>query len=302
MDDGSRSGNVTRDDRDWLTARFEEARTHLRAVAYRMLGSDTEAEDAVQETWLRLARAEPDGVEDLTAWLTTVVARVCLDRLRSRQSRPEEPAGDYPIPFIAEHDEELDPEEQVLLAETVGSALLIVLDQLAPDERVAFVLHDVFAVPFDEIGPIVSRSPSAARQLASRARRRLQGAPVTPRAELAHQRKVVDAFLAASREGDFDALLKLLDPDVIFRPDETAVRLGAPTETYGAAAVARAARGRARGARLGLIDGTVGLVYAPGGRPRIAFYFAITDGKIAAINMIADPERVADLDISVIDG
>ena len=293
---------MTRDHRDWLTARFEEARTHLRAVAYRMLGSDTEAEDAVQETWLRLARAEPDGVEDLTAWLTTVVARVCLDRLRSRQARLEEPAADYPIAFIAEHDEGLDPEEQALLAETVGSALLIVLDRLAPDERVAFVLHDVFAVPFDEIGPIVNRSPGATRQLASRARRRLQGAPETPRVELTHQRKVVAAFLAASKQGDFDALLKLLDPDVIFRPDETAVRLGAPTETYGAEAVARAARGRARGARLGLIDGTVGLVYAPGGRARIAFYFAITDGRIAAINMIADPERVRDLDITLLDG
>src|SRR5918999_871769 len=231
MDDGSRSRNVTRDHRDWLTARFEEARTHLRAVAYRMLGSDTEAEDAVQETWLRLARAEPDGVEDLTAWLTTVVARVCLDRLRSRQARLEEPAADYPIAFIAEHDERLDPEEQALLAETVGSALLIVLDRLAPDERDEVVL-----------------------------------------------------------------------PDVVARPDETAVRLGAPTETYGAEAVARAARGRARGARLGLIDGTVGLVYAPGGRARIAFYFAITDGRIAAINMIADPERVRDLDITLLDG
>ena len=293
---------MTRDDQDWLTDTFEAARSHLRAVAYRMLGSRAEAEDAVQETWLRVDRAELDGVENFTAWLTTIVARVCLDRLRSRRSRREEPAGDYPSPLIAEHDEGLNPEEQALLAETVGSALLVVLDQLAPDERVAFVLHDVFAVPFDEIGPIVNRSPGATRQLASRARRRLQGAPVTPRAELAHQRKVVDAFLAASREGDFDALLTLLDPDVIFRPDEAAVRLGAPTETYGTEAVARAARGRAGGARLGLIDGTVGLVYAPGGRPRIAFYFAITDGKIAAINMIADPERVRALDITVIDG
>jgi RNA polymerase sigma-70 factor (ECF subfamily) len=286
------------DDRDWLTERFEATRPHLRAVAYRMLGSHTEAEDAVQETWLRLDRAEPHAVENLTAWLRTVVARVCLDRLRSRQSRREELVGVDHALFTEDHDG-IDPEEHALLAETVGSALLVVLDQLAPAERVAFVLHDVFAVPFDQISPIVNRSADATRQLASRARRRLQGAPATPSLELTRQQEVIQAFLAASRKGDFDTLLRLLDPDVIFRADETAARLGAPTETYGAAAVARVTAGRTWGAQPGLVDGAAGLVWVPGGRPKGAFFFAITDGKIAAINMIADPERIRDLDITV---
>jgi RNA polymerase sigma factor (sigma-70 family) len=289
------------DDSAWLTSRFEAARPHLRAVAYRMLGSYPEADDAVQETWLRLDRAEPDRVENLTGWLTTIVGRVCLDRLRSRQARREEPVGERPAEAMSTRDEELDPEQHALLAETVGSALLVVLDSLGPTERVVFVLHDLFAVPFDEIAPIVGRSPDAARQLASRARRRLQGASTAGGPDRARQREVVNAFLAASRRGDFDALLTLLDPDVSFRADDVAVRLGAPAETHGAAAVARATADRTWGAQPGLIDGTVGLVWAPRGRTKVAFCFAFTDGRIAAINMIADPEQVGEFDIALLD-
>jgi RNA polymerase sigma factor (sigma-70 family) len=291
---------VTSDDTDWLTTRFEAARPHLRAVAYRMLGSYAEADDAVQETWLRLDRADPDRVENLTGWLTTVVGRVCLDRLRSRRSQREEPVGARPYDEIADAKEEIDPEQQALLADTVGSALLVVLDLLNPAERVAFVLHDIFAVPFDAVARIVDRSPEAARQLASRARRRVQGAPATGELDLARQQELIDAFLTASRAGDFDALLALLDPDVIFSADEIAVRLGAPTESHGADAVARAAAGRAWGAEPGLIDGGVGVVWAPGGEPRAAFCFAFTGGRIAAINMIADEERVHELDITLL--
>jgi RNA polymerase sigma factor (sigma-70 family) len=293
--------NVTMDDdRDWLTSRFEAARPHLRAVAYRILGSYADADDAVQETWLRLDRAEPDRVENFSGWLTTIVGRVCLDRLRSRQARREEPVGERPAEPLSTRNEELDPEQHALLAETVGSALLVVLDSLSPTERVVFVLHDLFAVPFAEVATIVNRSPDAARQLASRARRRLQGVPAAG-PNLARQREVIDAFLAASREGDFHALLTLLDPDVIFRADDLAVRLGAPTETHGAEAVARATVGRTWGAQPGLIDGAVGLVWAPGGRTKVAFCFAITDGRIAAINMIANPEQVRELDIALLD-
>jgi RNA polymerase sigma factor (sigma-70 family) len=293
--------NVTMDDRDWLASRFEANRPHLRAVAYRMLGSYAEADDAVQETWLRLDRAEPDRVENLKGWLTTIVGRVCLDRLRWRRARREEPVDERRAETISTPDEEVDPEQHALLAETVGSALLVVLDSLSPTERVVFVLRDVFAVPFAEIVPIVNRSPDAVRQLASRARRRLQGGSAAGVTDVARQREVIDAFLAASREGDFDALLTLLDPDVIFRADDIAVRLGAPTETHGAEAVARATVGRTWGAQPGLIDGAVGLVWPPGGRTKIAFCFAIIGGRIAAINMIADPERVGEFDITPVD-
>ena len=292
---------MTVKDDDRLTSVFEAVRPHLRAVAYRMLGSNAYAEDAVQETWLRLDRARPEGVENLKAWLTTIVARVCLDRLRSGQLQREQPAGVRPAEAIVELAEGLDPEQQALRADAVGSAMLVVLDVLGPAERVAFVLHDIFAVPFDDIGPIVNRSTDASRQLASRARRRLQGAPASRSLELAHQRDVIDAFLAASREGNLGALIALLDPDVIFRADETALHLGAPMEADGAEAVARATSGRAWGAEPGLVDGAVGLIWAPGGQPKVAFSFAITQGRIAAINMIADPQHIAELDVKPID-
>jgi len=289
------------DETDWLTERFEISRPRLRAVAYRMLGSRSEADDAVQETWLRLDRADAGAVENLTGWLTTIVARVCLDRLRARRSRLEDPVGDElpeQVVGIADH---ADPEQQALLAESVGSALLVVLDMLAPAERVAFVLHDIFAMPFDEIAPIVERSPGAARQLASRARRRLQGATAVPDLDLNLRREVVDAFLAASRGGDFDALLTMLDPDVRVRADATARKFGDPERAQGAVAVATWFSGGARGLHLALVDGAAGIVWAPGGRPRGLLDLTITDGKIVELNMIADPERIDQSDIVLID-
>jgi RNA polymerase sigma factor (sigma-70 family) len=280
------------DERDWLARRFEDHRGRLRAVAYRMLGSASEADDAVQEAWLRLSRSDADAVENLGSWLTTVVARVCLNMLEARRSRREEPVGgDLPDP-VAHRGDDHDPEQQALAAEGVGLALLVVLDTLTPAERLAFVLHDLFAVPFEEIAPIVDRSPAAARQLASRARRRVQGAP-PPDADLARQRAVVDAFLAASRQGDFEALLALLDPDVVLRADPAAVRTGAAAEVRGAAAVAGTFSGRAQTARPALVDGAPGAVWAPGGRPRVAFGFTVADGRILAIDLLADPERLA---------
>ncbi len=289
------------DEQDWLAERFEESRTHLRAVAYRMLGSLSEADDAVQEGWLRLSRADTSRVENLRGWLTTVVARVCLDMLRSRTSRREEPLGAQSPQPSASLEDAVDPEHQVLLAESVGLALLVVLQTLPPAERVAFVLHDMFAVPFDEIAPIVGRSPTAARQLASRARRRVQGAATVPDADFTRQREVVDAFLAASRGGDFGALLALLDPEVVLRADRAAVRTGAPGEVRGATAVARTFAGRARTAQAALVNGAAGLVWAPGGRPRVVFAFAIRSGKIAAIDMLAEPERLQQLDLTILD-
>jgi RNA polymerase sigma factor (sigma-70 family) len=280
------------DERDWLARRFEDHRGRLRAVAYRMLGSASEADDAVQEAWLRLSRSDAGAVENLGGWLTTVVARVCLNMLQARRSRREEPVGgDLPDP-VAHGGDDHDPEQQVLAAEGVGLALLVVLDTLTPAERLAFVLHDLFAVPFEEIAPIVGRSPAAARQLASRARRRVQGAP-PPDADLARQRAVVDAFLAASRQGDFEALVALLDPDVVLRADPAAVRTGAAAEVRGAAAVAGTFSGRAQTARPALVEGAPGAVWAPGGRPRVAFGFTVTDGRIVAIDLLADPERLA---------
>ncbi|HZY29159.1 MAG TPA: sigma-70 family RNA polymerase sigma factor [Jiangellaceae bacterium] len=288
------------DEHVWLAERFEENRTHLRAVAYRMLGSLSEADDAVQESWLRLSRSDTSGVENLGGFLTTVVARVCLDMLRSRRSRREEPLDLHlPEPVVSGADG-TDPEHQALLADSVGPALLVVLDTLAPAERLAFVLHDMFAVPFDQIAPIVGRSPDAARQLASRARRRVHGATV-PDADLTRQRTVVDAFLAASRDGDFDALLALLDPDVVLRADHAAVQVGASKEVHGAAAVAATFAGRARAARPALVNGVAGAVWAPGGRPRIVFDFTMSDGKIVAIELLADPERLRRLDLAVRD-
>lgn len=289
------------DERELLAGRFEQSRGHLRAVAFRMLGSLSEADDAVQESWLRLSRADPSGVENLGGWLTTVVARVCLDMLRSRKARREVLLGEHLPDPTASRDDGSDPEYEALLADSVGLALLVVLETLAPAERLAFVLHDLFAVPFDEIAPIVGRSEAAAMQLASRARRRVQGSAPAHDADLSGRRAVVDAFLAASRGGDFDALLALLDPDVVLRADPAAVQAGASREVRGAPAVAGTFSGRARTAQSALVDGAAGAVWAPGGRPRVDFGFTIARGKIVAIEMLADPERLGRLDLAIPD-
>jgi len=290
------------DEHDWMAERFEEYRTHLRAVAYRMLGSLTEADDAVQESWIRLSRTGASGVENLGGWLTTVTARVCLDMLRSRRSRREEPVGaEVPEPMVSQP-EAAGPEQEVLLADSVGLALLVVLETLAPAERVAFVLHDMFDLPFDQIGPIVGRSPAAARQLASRARRRVQGAATDPDADLTRQRDAVDAFLAASRGGDFGALVAVLDPEVVLRADAAAVRAGASGEVHGAAEVAGTFSGRARAVRPALVNGAAGAVWLQRGQPRMVFGFTISGGKIAAIDMLADPGRIRQLDLVVLRG
>ena len=282
-----------------LTERFEEHRSHLRAVGYRMLGSLSDADDAVQETWLRLARTDTSDVENLGGWLTTVMARVCLNVLRSRRTRKEDPLPVHTPDPIVDRDDRVDPEHQALLADAVGLALLVVLDTLPPAERLAFVLHDMFAVPFDDIATIVDRSPDAARQLASRARRRVQSAPV-PDADVARQRTVVDAFLAASRDGDFEALLAVLDPDVVLRADTGA----GVVPLVGAAAVAGQAltyRRLAAGRRTVLVNGTVGVLTAPEGRPVSVMAFTISDGRIVAIDILADPVRIAALDLSALD-
>ena len=293
------------DQSQFLAERFEANRAHLRSVAYRMLGSMTDADDAVQETWLRLSRADTSGVENLTAWLTTVVARVSLDMLRSRTSRREEQFGDSVPEPPASHDHRADPEREVVLADSVGLALLVVLDTLAPAERLAFVLHDMFAVPFDEIASILGRSPAAAKQLASRARRRVRGAASDDDIEtdLTRQRAVVDAFLAASRDGDFDALLALLDPDVVLRADSAVVkrrRSGMEREVRGALAVAGTFAGRARGAQTAIIDGFVGALWAQGGRTRVVFDFRIAHGKIVGIEMVAEPDRLGQMNLEVL--
>lgn len=280
---------------EWLAERFEENRSHLRGVAYRMLGSLAEADDAVQETWLRLSRADTRAVENLGGWLTTVIARVCLDLLRSRTARREDPL-EIPLP---ERVASLDPEGEALLADSVGLALLVVLETLAPAERLAFVLHDLFAVPFEEIATIVGRSPTAARQLASRARRRVQGTAIVPEADLRRQRQVVDAFLAASREGNFATLLTLLDPEVVFRADGVAMH-GAATEIRGAEAVARQFAGRAQGARPALVNGALGIIVAEQGRLHLVLLPTLVAGKIVEISVIADPARLAALDLAVL--
>jgi RNA polymerase sigma factor (sigma-70 family) len=290
------------DEDDFLVERFEENRTHLRAVAYRMLGSLSEAEDAVQETWLRLSRSDTSGVENLGGWLTTVVARVCLDMLRSRKSRREESLGARVSGPMAVRAEGADPEQEALLSDSVGLALLVVLETLTPAERLAFVLHDMFSVPFDEIAPIVGRSPDAARQLASRARRRVRGADASHDQDLTRQREVVDAFLAAARDGDFDALVAVLDPDVVLRSDRAALPASAPREVRGAPAVARRALvGRARAARPALVDGAVGVVVAPRGRLLMVLDFKIRGGKIVEIDAVAEPERLNQLDLALLD-
>src|SRR6266702_4344955 len=280
------------DEHDVLAERFEAHRPRLRAVAYQMLGSTSDADDAVQEDWLRLSRSDPDDIENLGGWLTTVVARVCLNML---QSRREQPVGMHlPEPVVSDADG-IDPETEALLADSIGPALLVILHTLAPAERLAFVLHDMFAVPFDEIAAVLGRSPAAAKQLASRARRRVQGAKAQPDADVARQRQIVAAFLAASRDGEFDALVAMLDPDIELRADRVAVGMGAP-EAQGALAVAGTFSGRARAAQLALVDGAPGAVWAPGGRPRVVFAFTIADGTIVGIDTLADPERLGELD------
>ena len=284
---------------NWLAEHFEARRPHLRAVAYRILGSLAEAEDAVQESWLRLSRADTSGVENLDGWLTTVVARVCLNLLDSRKSRREESLeASVPAP-ITSREGVVDPEQEALLADSVGLALLVVLDTLSPAERLAFVLHDIFDVPFDEIARVVERSPTATRQLASRARRRVQGAATVQDVDLARQRAVVAAFLAASREGDFDALLAVLDPDVVLRADRAAVSVGAPGEVRGASAVAQKISGRVRGLQPALVNGAVGAVVQRG-QQILVFRLTITNGKIVEINVVADPEHLRHLAISIL--
>jgi RNA polymerase sigma factor (sigma-70 family) len=292
------------DEHEWLAERFEEHRTHLRAVAYRMLGSLSEADDAVQESWLRLSRSDASDIENLGGWLTTVVARVCLNMLRSRETRREEPMSAYVPDPIVSREGELAPDDEVLLADSVGLALLVVLETLAPAERLAFVLHDMFAVPFDEIAPMVGRSPTAARQLASRARRRVQGAAAAPDPDLARQREVVDAFFAAARDGDFDALVAVLHPDVVLRSDGGAVRPGASFVVRGAREVAESALTFARMSpfvRPALVNGAAGVVVAPHGRPFSVMGFTVRDGKIVEIDGIADPERLQKLDLAGLD-
>jgi RNA polymerase sigma factor (sigma-70 family) len=290
-------------DDEWLAERFEAERTRLQAVAYRLLGSASEADDAVQEAWLRLSRADTSEVANLSGWLTTVVARVCLDMLRSRRSRREQPLaldGEF-MPDAA------DPEREALLAESVGLALLAVLQRLVPAERVAFVLHDVFGVSFEEIAGIVGRSPVANRQLASRGRRRVQGAAEDGRAaDVARQRDVVEAFFRASRGGDFQALLAVLDPDVALRGDEAALRMGGrsgwltASELQGAQVVAEQFAGGAQAAQLALIDGVPGAVWAPRGTPRVVFGFTIRNDKVVEIALVADPERLSGLTIELL--
>ncbi len=283
------------DEQKWLVEQFETHRTHLRAVAFRMLGSLSEADDAVQESWLHLNRSDTSEIENMGGWLTTVVARVCLDMLRSRNSRREDPLGEDVSEASLNNKAAIDPEQEAILAESVGLAMLVVLDTLNPAERLAFVLHDIFAVPFGEIAPIVGRSPTATRQLASRARRRVQGATTAQTPDHIRQREVVAAFLAASRDGQFDSLLAVLDPDIVLRADHAAVSLGAPSEVRGADAVVKQFSGRARAAKLALVNGAVGAVWSPGGKPRVVFGFTVLQGKISEIELFADPERIRQL-------
>jgi RNA polymerase sigma factor (sigma-70 family) len=292
------------DEREFLAQQFEEHRTRLRAVAYRMLGSLSEADDAVQETWLRLSRIDADEVENLGGWLTTVVARVSMNMLRSRRSRREEPLElRMPEPIVDRADG-TDPEHEALLADSVGLALLVVLETLSPPERLAFVLHDMFAVPFDEIAPIVDRSPAAARQLASRARRRVQGENAIPDGDLDTQREVIDAFVAAAREGDFETLLQVLDPDVVLRADRGAVSSGASSLVRGAANVARQAQAFSRldiEVRPALVNGAAGTVTLRDGRPFAIAGFTIRNRIIVEMDIVADPEALRQIDLTILD-
>src|SRR5580658_2561298 len=289
------------DDKDWLAQRFEQHRAHLRAVAYRMLGSIPEADEAVQDAWLRLSRSGAEGVENLGGWLTTIVARVCLNLLQARKARPEHPAGlRMPDPVVSREGQP-DPEQEALLADSIGLALLVVLEMLDPAERLAFVLHDMFDLPFEEIAPMVGRSPAAARQLASRARRRVRGAAVPPiDRDVARQREVVDAFFAAGRAGDFDALVRVLHPDVVLRSDVQ--RVG---EQRGASRVARMALGGARrpaSVLPVLVNGTAGGVIVEDGQAALLMAFTVSGGKIVEIDVITDPERLRVIDLGALTG
>jgi RNA polymerase sigma factor (sigma-70 family) len=293
------------DEREWLVERFEEHRPHLRAVAYRMLGSFAEADEAVQDAWLRVSRAGADGIENFRGWVTTVVARVCLNALQARKARPEDSFGVHLPDPIVRRAGELDPEHEVLMADSVGLALQIVLDTLSPAERLAFVLHDMFDVPFDEIGPMVGRSATAARQLASRARRRVQGASVpAPDPDLARQRQVVDAFFAAAHRGDFDALVAVLDPNVVVRSDGGKKRPDLSFVRRGAAEVARTALKFAQPLavrRPALVNGAAGVVVLTNGRPFAVMGFTVAQDKIVEIDCFLDPERLARLNLAVRD-
>jgi RNA polymerase sigma factor (sigma-70 family) len=291
------------DERDWLAERFEEHRAHLRAVAYRMLGSLSEADDAVQEAWLRLSRTDAGAIENLGGWLTTVVARVSLNMLRSRKVRGEAPLGIHMPDPIVDAADGTNPEHEALLADSVGLALLVVLETLSPPERLAFVLHDILAVPFGEIAPILDRSPAAARKLASRARLRVQGESTIPDADLETQRKVVDAFLAAARDGDFEALLEVLDPDVVLRRD--VAPLGGSGEVRGARAVAGQALAYSRFGALmqpALVNGAAGAVAIRDGEPFAVGAITVRGGKIVEIDILADPERLSRLDLTTLEG
>jgi RNA polymerase sigma factor (sigma-70 family) len=284
-----------------LGTAFQASRQRLHAIAFRMLGSQVEADDAVQDTWLRLSSTDPERIDNLNGWLTTVVGRVCLDRLRSRRTRREDMVGDemrdLPGPARAQRD----PADDAVIAESIGAALLVVLDSLGPAERVAFVLHDIFAVGFDEVAEIVGRSPAAARQLASRARRRVQGTSGPTQLDLVRQREVVDAFLRAARTGDFDALVKVLDPTVVLHADAAAEEMGSFPTTEGAVQVASMLAGGAQTARRAIINGLAGLVWAPGGRVRSVIQFTVVEGLITAIDVTADAERINGFDIAVLD-
>lgn len=281
-------------DSSWLTDQFEAHRSHLRSVAYRMLGSWSEAEDAVQESWFRLTRSETEAIENLGGWLTTVVSRVCLDMLRSRKARREEPIEAYDIGKSIDNRPEGNPESAMLMADSIGLALLVVLSTLSPGERVAFVLHDIFAIPYAEIAPIIGRSEAAARQMASRARRRVQGAKTSSGTDLSVQKRLVDSFLVAARSGDLDALLKVLDPEVVLRSDREA----SPNEVRGTHAVAeKLMLGRAKAAGAAIINGEVGVTVSPGGQLLLVLALAYADGKIVGIDVISDPDRIKSLDL-----
>ena len=294
------------DEGDFLAEQFEEYRPHLRAVAYRMLGSTAEADDAVQEAWLRLSRSDPRAIDNLGGWLTTVVARVCLNALRARRRHGEEPLGPHVPEPVVDAADGSSPEHEALLADSVGLALLVVLETLPPAERLAFVLHDMFGVPFDEIAPIVDRSPEAARQLASRARRRVRGAAPKPDPDRARQREVVDAFFAASRDGDFEALVAVLDPDVVLHADGGVLRPDATVVVRGAETVARRALMFSRMAphvRPALVNGAPGVVVIPpDGKVFSIMAFTVADGKIVEIDALVDPERLAAVDLSALEG
>lgn len=290
-------------ERELLAEQFEQNRGHLRGVAYRMLGSLNEAEDAIQEAWLRLSRSDAAAIDNLGGWLTTVVARVCLDMLRSRKLRREESLEEQAAGPVANRASSLDPESEAVMAESIGLALLVVLGTLAPAERITFVLHDLFDLPFDEIAPIVGRSPAAARQLASRARRRVRGGGKASDAAVADQREVVEAFLAALRAGDFHALVKVLDPDLVVHADESASSTGTEREVRGAEHWARQAIAFTRGARFAnpaLVDGAVGVVVAPRGKLWRVLRFTLVNGKIAEIDVVGDPERLRQFNLAVL--